>query len=96
MKSQRKRTRPPRPTPQIGHLDTLSGILAEMGAVYREMRMGTTPLNTGTKLIYVLSTMRGTVETMILERIEGRLAGLEPRDGHHGYPGSDQPAPRPN
>ena len=96
MISRRKRTRPPRATPQIGHLDSLAGILAEMGAVYREMRMGTTKLDVGTKLVYVLSTMRATVETMVLERIEARLAGLEPQGVQHGHQGSGQSASRPH
>jgi len=87
--------RPPRPAPQIGHLDSLGGILAEMSCVYREMRMGTTKLDTGTKLVYVLSTMRATLEAMALERIERRLNELEPRGGH-GHQGNDQPALRPN
>jgi len=67
-----------------------------MGCVYREMRMGTTKLDVGTKLVYVLATMRATVETMVLERIEARLAGLEPQGGHRGYQVPDQPPQRPN
>jgi len=61
--------------------------LAEMGRVYREMRMGTTPLDASTKLVYVLSTMRATLEAMAPERIERRLNDLQPRDGTIGYQG---------
>jgi len=58
--------------------------------------LGTTPLDTGTKLVYVLSTMRAALEAMALERIERRLADLEPREGSIGYQGPDQPAQRPH
>jgi len=34
--------------PRIGHLDSLTGLLKEMGAVYREMRQGTTKIADGT------------------------------------------------
>jgi hypothetical protein len=58
--------------------------------------MGTTKLHLGTKLVCVLSTMRATVETMVLERIERRLNGLDPPEGHRGHQGDDQPAQRPH
>jgi len=44
MTSQAKRGRPSGGGPRVGHLDSLSGILAEMGAVYREMRTGKTAI----------------------------------------------------
>jgi hypothetical protein len=82
MGSQAKRGRPPGGGPRVGHLDNLSGILAEMGAVYREMRTGKTPVADGTKLIYALRCMRDVIETVVLERIESRLEELESQHGH--------------
>jgi len=96
MKSRRKRIKPPGQGPVIGHLDSLAGILAEMSCVYREMRMGTTKVDAGTKLVYVLSTMRATLEAMALERIERRLADLEPQEGIVGNQGANQLVVRPN
>jgi hypothetical protein len=67
----------------------MSGILAEMGAVYREMRTGKTPIADGTRLIYSLKCMRDVIETVLLERIESRLEqleGMSPR----GYTAQDR------
>jgi hypothetical protein len=77
MASQAKRGRPSGKGPRVGHLDSLSGILTEMGAVYREMRTGKTPMADGSRLIYSLKCMRDVMETVILERIESRLEQLE-------------------
>jgi len=63
--------------PRIGHLDSLTGLLKEMGAVYREMRQGTTKIADGTRLIYALRCMRDVLETIAVERIEDRLDELE-------------------
>jgi len=46
-------------------LTSLGGILAEMNAVYREMRLGVMRLDTGTKLVYVLSTMHATLDEAV-------------------------------
>jgi hypothetical protein len=93
-KSQAKRGRPKggqgEAAPRVGHLDTLSGILAEMRAVYREARLGKTKLDEATKLIYCLKEMRATVEVLALEHIQRKLAELDARvinggrlNGHH-------------
>lgn len=82
MQSQRKRSGSSGTGPRIGHLDSLTGILAEMGAVYREMRLGSTQISDGTKLIYSLRCMRDVIETIALERIEVRLDQLEGPQGH--------------
>jgi hypothetical protein len=85
MASQAKRQRVSGNTgmgPRIGHLDTLTGILREMGNVYREMRQGTTKIAEGTRLIYALRCMRDVLESITVERIEDRLDELE---GAKGY-----------
>jgi hypothetical protein len=82
MTSQAKRGRPSGAGPRVGHLDSLSGILNEMGAVYREMRTGKTAMGDGAKLIYSLRCMRDVLETIMLERIESRLEQLEGMSPH--------------
>lgn len=81
--------------PRIGHLDSLTGILKEMGNVYREMRQGTTKIQDGTRLIYSLKLMRDVLETIALERVEVRLDELEGGRGHGGTT-HDQPHFRPH
>ena len=44
-----------------------------MAALYREMRIGKTPIADGSRLIYSLKCMRDVLETVVLERIENRL-----------------------
>jgi hypothetical protein len=74
MSSQAKRGGPPSGQgPRVGHLDSLTGILKEMGNVYREMRYGTTAVADGAKLIFALRCMRDVLETITLERIEQRM-----------------------
>ena len=92
MASQAKRGRPSGGGPRVGHLDSLSGILSEMGAVYREMRAGKTPIADGTKLIYSLKCMRDVIETVKLEWITERLEQLEGIS--HGNAPLDQPTVR--
>jgi hypothetical protein len=91
MKSEMKRGKPGSQGPRVGHLDTLTGILREMGCVYREMRVGKTEIADGSKLIYSLRCMRDVIETIAIERIEKRLdemaeqiaqRGTERGDGH--------------
>jgi hypothetical protein len=85
MASQAKRKRASAKTgtgPRVGHLDSLTGILKEMGNVYREMRQGTTKIADGTRLIYALRCMRDVLESLALERIEDRLDQLEGASGH--------------
>jgi hypothetical protein len=77
--------------PRVGHLDTLTGILKEMGNVYREMRYSTTPIADGSKLIFSLKCMRDVIETITLERLEqrmdaiadGTVARMTARSGQH-------------
>jgi hypothetical protein len=93
MASQAKRTSPSGVGPRVGHLDSLSGILSEMGAVYREMRTGKTPIVDGSRLIYSLKCLRDVIETAALERIESRLEQLEGMSTH-GHTTSDPPTIR--
>jgi hypothetical protein len=81
--------------PRVGHLDSLTGILKEMGNVYREMRVGTTKIADGTRLIYSLRCMRDVLETIAVERLEDRLDELERPMGHGGTT-HDQPHFRPH
>jgi hypothetical protein len=98
MASQAKRQRASGKTgmgPRVGHLDSLTGILKEMGNVYREMRQGTTKIADGTRLIYSLKCMRDVLETIAVERLEDRLDQLEGARGHGGTT-YDQPHFRPH
>jgi hypothetical protein len=81
--------------PRVGHLDSLTGILKEMGNVYREMRYGHTPASDGSRLIFCLKCMRDVIETMSIERIEKRLDEMEGRV-HLGDQTNDRPAMRPH
>ena len=82
-KSQAKRGRPKggpgEAGPRVGHLDTLGGVLAEMRAVYREARLGKTPLDEATKLTYILKEMRATIEVLAIEEIQTKLHELDAR-----------------
>jgi len=80
MASQAKRIKATGQGPRVGHLDSLTGILKEMGNVYREMRQGSTPIADGTRLIHSLRCMREVIEAITLERVEDRLAALEGED----------------
>jgi hypothetical protein len=62
--------------PRVGPLDKLSGVLREMGSVYRLMRRGDIQPGDGTKLVYVLREIRETVGAVALE---GRISALEER-----------------
>lgn len=74
MTTQRKSDKAP---PRIGHLDSLSGVLKEMAAVYRESRLGHSSVEDSQKWVSMLRCMRDVIETMALERIEQRLEQLE-------------------
>lgn len=94
MASQAKRAKVTGEGPRVGHLDSLTGILKEMGNVYREMRNGTTKIADGTRLIYSLRCMRDVIETITLERLEVRLEQLEA--GGHGDTRQNAEALRPH
>lgn len=71
-----KKDKTPTPTPRVGRLNTLDGVLKEMAAVYREARRGQMETPKASKLMYMLSQMRQTVE---VQAIEVRLRALEGR-----------------
>jgi hypothetical protein len=48
-----------------------------MGCVYREMRLGKTPIADGSKLIFSLRCLRDVIETMVLQRLDERITVLE-------------------
>jgi hypothetical protein len=51
--------------------------LKEAACVYREMRLGRTPIADGTRLIYSLRCMRDMLETLVLQELDERLTKLE-------------------
>ncbi|MDA0653746.1 MAG: hypothetical protein O3C49_10780 [Proteobacteria bacterium] len=59
---------------RIGKLDTLGGVLREMGNVYRLARRGKLDTLDGTRLVAVLAEMRRVMEATDLEQ---RLRALE-------------------
>jgi hypothetical protein len=79
MSSQAKRGASGGQGPRVGHLDSLTGILKEMGCVYRDMRYGSTPIGDGAKLIYSLRCMRDVIETLMIEKLEARLDEMAER-----------------
>lgn len=61
---------------RIARLDKMSGILTELGRVYREARRGEMDVQDGTRLASILATMRLVVEGSEIER---RVQDLEAR-----------------
>ena len=59
---------------RIGRLDTLGGVLKEMGRVYRQTRRGDIDDQHGARLVGMLRAMRETIEVADIER---RLEALE-------------------
>ena len=59
---------------RIGHLDTLGGILLEMGRVYRQARHEEIDTVDGSRLVSMLREMRAVLE---LSELETRLRKLE-------------------
>ena len=59
---------------RVGKLDTLGGVLTEMGRVYREMRNKELDTLEGSRLVSALTQIRGTLE---LSELELRLRILE-------------------
>lgn len=81
-KNRRKpRTPPPPPAkPQVRvvGLDTASGILKEMGRVYRASRQGKLDVSLASKFVFMLGQMGRLHETVEIER---RVLALETRQG---------------
>ena len=56
--------------------DVISGVVAEMGSLYREARAGRTP-DVAAKLTYILREIRCALEAQTLEKLETRLIELQ-------------------
>ena len=61
---------------RIGRLNTLGGVLVELGRIYREARRGELDKSDATKLATILREMRCALEA---SEIETRLKALEMR-----------------
>jgi len=59
---------------RFGRLDTLGGIITEMGRLYRSARRDELPAVDASRLAYLLSQLRRSIEGADIER---RLATLE-------------------
>ena len=59
---------------RIGHLDTVGGIVTELGRVYRQARRGELDLGDTTRLAFVLREIRCALEVSDIER---RIEALE-------------------
>lgn len=76
-------TPPPPPALRIGKLDTVGGIVRELGRLYREARRGQIDIADSTRLAFILKTIREALEASEIER---RIAILE-AETRHGQPG---------
>ena len=61
---------------RIGRLDTVGGVVTEMGRVYRQARRDEIEVDTASKLVYMLTQLRAALEVVSLE---DRIAALEAR-----------------
>ena len=59
---------------RIGRLDTIGGVVTELGRVYREARRGELDVGDATRLAYILREIRCALE---LSEFEKRLEALE-------------------
>lgn len=63
-----------RPRVRVGKLDSLGGVVKELGAVYREARTGRLDVKQASRLAAILGIIRTAIEGGEVER---RLADLE-------------------
>jgi hypothetical protein len=67
------------------HLDSLIGVRAEMGRLYRLALNGKIPTDELTRLIYTLKEIRSCIESEILNDVQQRLVLLtQNMDHRHG------------
>jgi hypothetical protein len=69
-------------------LTTLSGILAEMGRIYRQARTKKLDHEEARSLIWMLGQIRAAAEAIELERLHGRLDDMDATltlESHGGY-----------
>ena len=64
------------PRKRIGPLDTIGGVVTELGKVYREARRGVLDIGDATRLTYILRELRCALEAGDIER---RIEELEQR-----------------
>ncbi len=65
---------------RIGRLNTVGGVVTELGRVYREARRGSLDLGEATRLAYILREIRCALEASDIERrIEVLEATVPPR-----------------
>ena len=65
---------------RIGRLNTVGGVVTELGRVYREARRGSLDLADATRLAYILREIRCALEAGDIERrIEVLEATVPPR-----------------
>jgi hypothetical protein len=67
-----KTTKPPR----VGRLDTIAGVVRELGKLYRAARTGIIETSDASRLASVLAVLRASLQDMA---IEAQLAALEDR-----------------
>ncbi len=60
--------------PRIGRLNTVGGVVTELGRIYREARRGELDVGDATRLAYILREIRCALE---LSEFEKRLEALE-------------------
>ena len=63
--------------PRIGHLDTVGGVVTELGRIYREARRGELEVGDATRLAMVLREIRCALEASDIER---RIEALEVKE----------------
>ncbi|MGE3245397.1 MAG: hypothetical protein AB7J19_03625 [Beijerinckiaceae bacterium] len=61
---------------RIGKIDTLGGVIGEMGRVYREMRRGQLDTMDGKRLVDALTAIRQAME---IRDIEGAIRDMQER-----------------
>ena len=63
--------------PRVGALDTIGGVVTEMGQVYRETRRGDMDSMEGSRLVSMLTQIRTAIEG---SEFEARLRALEDKN----------------
>ena len=66
---------------RIGHLNTVGGVVAELGKVYRHARRGEVDMAEAKALTYVLRELRGALEAGDIERRLEELEAAAPSSG---------------
>lgn len=86
-----KKKRTPIPAIRVGRLDSVGGVVKELGRLYRSARNGFVPIGDAAKLAYVLTSIRQALEAGDLEARLARLEGANDAEGEIGTGDEDQP-----